>query len=494
VLGGVWVLAVGGGLALLTAFGVLDVDRAGQTAVVGLWSLLVASYVVALGVALWAVLEEARLFGAIPRRRTHTVTYAAGHPESSQDVAAWYAALPGEQRSASSRLSPGTLNAGFLLGILFGSAGLLALGLMSAAAVVAARRARELGPETAEAAELLEAKIGASSGQTRKAWSSYLPQREDISDSGARRLVRSLIETERAPGAAPSYPVDPTEVVARLAPDTLGHGVAAAFRTVSRELPADTARLLSILSQHPRTALLRRIARAPAADIFGSALDRPIGTYGTLDRLASPPYGAFRTAAHANVLSALLATRRRDWDTAALRLGENVAIAEHFLKAPSVFANRYGVGMLQQLALLPLAEVELARGNRDQAQTLVTAGDQVREEVLGRAWPGRLAGLAADPHDLSRFSAALRSDRLSPGYRVESFSGGWAGFCLNRWEILSGLSRLREPAVLRIGESMTDVPHAGELARLTAGMWERESGAVLGDVIGRLRWCWGISR
>jgi hypothetical protein len=288
--------------------------------------------------------------------------------------------------------------------------------------------------------------------------------------------------------------VDPTRAVARLVPDPLGYGIAGAFQAGARELTSDTVRLLTLLSQHPRTGLLRRIARVPDLDIFGASLDRPVGAYGTLDSLASPSYVAFRAAAHANLLGALLAAGRGDWDGASVRLGENVAVAEHFLSAPVVFANRYGVGMLQQLALLPLAEVELARGNRDRAESLATAAGQVREEVLGRAWPGRLAGLAADPHDLSRFAAALRTDQLSPGYRVESFSGGWAGFCLNRWEIVAGPSPLRERAVLSTGDAMTDVPHAGELARLTARMWEKRSGAELGDVLGRLRWCWEISR
>ena len=382
-------------------------------------------------------------------------------------------------------------HAGYLLVVMLGLASLLALIAISAATLVAARRALALGPETAEAAALLEGNADeASWRQERETWSAYLPPPLDISDSGARALVRRLTDADDTAGALPSYPVDPAEVSRSLAGDTLAQGVIAAFRTGSRPVTSDTARMLDLLARHPRTVLFRRIARAPAVDIFGSTLSRPVAAYGSLDSLAQPRYGPFRTAAHANVLAALLATWGEERDAAVQRLGENVAIAEHFLRAPSVFANRYGVGMLQQLALLPLAEVELARGNRDRAQSLVMAGDQIREEVVGHAWPGRLAGLAADPDDLSRYVRALRGDRLSPGYRVESFYGGWAGFCLNRWEILHGLSPLREPAVLSAGDAMTDVPHAGELARLVAGTWNREARARLAGVIGRLRWCW----
>jgi hypothetical protein len=312
----------------------------------------------------------------------------------------------------------------------------------------------------------------------------------NLSDSAARDLIRRLNEEGNASSDLPPYPVDPTAVIRSLTRETPGHGVAAAFKTVQRKLHPDTVHLLQTLSEHPRTTLLRQIARAPRVDILGSALDRPLSAYGTLDRAPQPAYGAFRTAAEANALGALLATSRGDKDTAALRLGENLGLAEHFLRTPSLFANRYGVGMLQQLALLPLAEIERSRESLVQAQWLAEAGDQIRDEVFSHAWPGRLAGLAADAADLSPFSAALRGSRLSPGYRIESFYGGWAGFCLNRWEILGGLSPARERAVLTIADAMTEVPHAGELARLTAAMWSRQAQAKLGNPIGRLLWCW----
>jgi hypothetical protein len=257
-----------------------------------------------------------------------------------------------------------------------------------------------------------------------------------------------------------------------------------------RGLSPDTARLLETLGEHPRTRLVRQIARAQHVDIFGWTLDRLVTSYGSLDSLPQPPYGILRTAAQANALAALLATARGDRETAAQRLGENLALADHFLEAPSVFANRYGVGMLQQLGLFPLAEVERSRGNRDQAERLTQAADQIREQVFSHAWHGRLAGLAADPHDMSRWAAALRSDRLSPGYRVEALGGGWAGFCLNRWEILGGLSPLRGPEVLRTADAMSDVPRAWGLARLTARMWQGESSGRLGDMMGRLLRCW----
>jgi hypothetical protein len=450
---------------------------------------------VALGHALAAAIREARLFGAIPRRRIHTGTFATARTHGhGHDAAAWYAALPEPQQPEAPRRPnvPGLLSAAYPVTVLLVLVAIVALIIVSAATIVAARRALQLGPETAEQAGLLveQADGGGPWDQARAAWSAYSPHREAISDSLARTLVRRLFETGNGSGGLPAYPVDPAEVVSALSQDTLGQGAAAAFRAAMRGLSPDTARLLETLGEHARTRLVRQIARAQHVDILGWMLNRPMTSYGSLDSLPQPPYGILRTAAQANVLAALLATARGDWKTGAQRLGENLALADHLLGAPSVFANRYGVGMLQQLALFPLAEFERSRGNREQAERLTRAADQIREAAFSRAWPGRLAGLAADPRTMSRWAEAVRSDRLSPGYRVEALGGGWAGFCLNRWEILGGLSPLRSPAVLHAADAMSDVPRAGGLARLTAKMWEGESSARLGEMLGRLVWCW----
>lgn len=493
-LGGVWVLIIGGGWALLAAAGLLPVQHGGLISTLGFWALLLAPPAIAWSGAIGAGIAESQLFGVLPRRRTYTGTFLAARPvERSDDAAAWYARLPGEHL----REAPGptvlssALNTAYLLFLVVGSAALLALIMTAAATVVAARTALRLGPETAEAATLLEQReSGSFWGQARDTWSAYLPQRDHIPNSAKRTLVRRLIEARGTSGALPSYPVEPREIISAFAGDTLRQGIAAVFQSGFRELSADTVRLLESLSQHPRTTLVRRIARASGVDIFGSTLDRPIMAYGMLDSLPQLPYGLFRSAAQANVLGALLAKSRGDDDAIAQRLGENAALAEHFLSAPSLFANRYGVGMLQQLAILPLTKFEQARGNLDEAQRLMRAGDRMREEVFGHAWPARLAGLAADPHDMSRFSAALQNERLAPGYRVESFYGGWAGFCLNRWEILRGVSPLRETVVLHTADAMTGLPHSGELARLTAKMWNRQSRTGLDHIIARLLWCW----
>jgi hypothetical protein len=500
-LGAMWVITVGGGWALLAVLGILTAQGTGPSARAGLWTLIMIPLGVALGHALAAAIREARLFGAIPRRRIHTGTFATarthghGHAHGhGHDAAAWYAVLPEPQQPEALRRPnvPGLLSAAYPVTVLLVLVALVALVIVSAAAIVAARRALQLGPETAEQVGLLveEADGGGPWDQARAAWSAYLPPREAISDSVARTLVRRLFEIGDTPGGLPAYPVDPAEVVNALAQDTPGQGAAAAFRAAMRGLSPDTARLLETLGEHPRTRLVQQIARAQHLDILGWMLDRPVTSFESLDSLPQPPYGILRTAAQANVLAALLATARGDWKTGAQRLGENLALADHLLEAPSVFANRYGVGMLQQLALFPLAEVERSRGNRDQAERLTRAAAQIREAAFSHAWPGRLAGLAADPHDMARWAAAVRSDRLSPGYRVEALGGGWAGFCLNRWEILGGLSPLRSPVVLHAADAMSDVPRAGGLARLTAKMWEGESSARLGDMMGRLVRCW----
>jgi hypothetical protein len=494
-LGGLWVITVGGGWAILAVLWILPVRGTGPSAGIALWSLIVIPVGVALGLALAAAIREARLFGAIPRRRVYTGTFAVPRTHrQGHDPAAWYAALlgPPQPDAPRSPAVPGVWRMAFPVTLVIVLLALVALVMTSAAAIVAARRALQLGPETADGAALLveQGDGGGAWNQARTAWSAYLPPPEAISDSGARRLVQRLSEAGDTSYGIPPYPVDPAQILNALIRDSLGQGVAAAFGTVRRSLPPDTTRLMEMLGEHPRTRLVRQMARARRIDILGSMLDRPVTAYGSLDSLPQPPYGVLRTAAQANALAAMLALARGDHGSAVQRLGENLALADHLLEAPSVFANRFGVGLLQQLALFPLAAVERSRNNRDQAERLAGAADQIREAAFGPAWAGRLAGLAADPHDLSRWAIALRSDRLPPGYRVEALAGGWAGFCLNRWEILGGLSPLRSPAVLQAADAMTDLPLAGGLARLTAKEWERRASDGLDHLMDRLARCW----
>jgi hypothetical protein len=160
------------------------------------------------------------------------------------------------------------------------------------------------------------------------------------------------------------------------------------------------------------------------------------------------------------------AVARRDFVEAERRLGENAALAEKFLRVPRRFAGAFGAGMLQELALLPLAQMEDLRGESARAVRLRRAADTVREMLLDPAWSSRLLGLAATPDDLAHFSAALRDPFLPSGLRGEGFESGLLGFCLNAREIVAGPSPLRTESVRLAADSVLDIPDAPGLAIL----------------------------
>jgi hypothetical protein len=128
--------------------------------------------------------------------------------------------------------------------------------------------------------------------------------------------------------------------------------------------------------------------------------------------------------------------------------------------------------MLQDLALLPLAEIEELRGHKEKAGELREAAAQLREQVYSRVWATRMTGLAADPGNLSRLVVALRDERLLPGLRVGGLYGGFAGLCLNPREILGGPSPGRRATILAAADSMLGFASATQLAELTSRDWE----------------------
>ena len=487
---GGWIPATLGTWAVLAVTGVWRLPAAGAVAGSSLCVLALLPAVAALGGALAVTLREARLLAPLPRRRHYTGTFfATAAGAGPREVAEWYATMPDPATPAAPgpRSRTRVLGAAHLVAVLVSLIALAALAAVAAAVVIAGRNVQRLGPETAELVAVL-GRLDAEDPvtQARHVWQSYLPNRASIPDTALLAWVRALQENGQRPEGVPAYPVPP----ARLLGSTGSRSAVSAWfgstQGASRRLPEDSARLLQTLADHSRTVLFRRLARATQIDLFAAGLDRPLARYETLAAVSEPPYGPLREAAQANVLSALLALSRRDFRGASERLGENAAVAEQLLRVPRLFAARFGAGMLQDLALLPLAEVEELQGHVERAGQLREAATRLRDDVYSRIWATRMAGLAADPRSLARFAAALRDERLLPGLRVDSFAGGFAGFCLNPGEILRGASPERRATVLGAADSMPSVAQASQLAELTSRDWE---GLVGGRVLGRLVRC-----
>jgi hypothetical protein len=225
------------------------------------------------------------------------------------------------------------------------------------------------------------------------------------------------------------------------------------------------------LADHPRTGVFRRLARTSHVDLLAATLERPIADYGSLAEMPQLAYPRIGEAGRANAWAAVLAAARDQHDSAATRLGENAAFAEHLFRVPVGFASRYATIMLQELALLPLAAVEELQGNREAAEQLRALATELRRELLAEPWSTRMAGLAANPAGSTRFWEALRDARIPAGFRVDGLDGAWRGYCANPREILRGPSVTRRARLAIAVESLAGVPHAAALVQMTERTW-----------------------
>jgi hypothetical protein len=467
---GTWLILALGSWAILVVGGVWPLRGAG--AVVGsavIWPVVLPA-AVALGVWIVVAVRAARLLAPLPHRRHYgPASRARALGAAPAQPAAWYAAQPDPSAPA----PPGTLQharlivAAHVIAVLIGIVSLAALCLVATAAIVACRNVKRLGPETAELVAMLgRLDVDDPFRQARQVWKPYLPP-ASLSDAALSvAWVRALRDD-------PPYPVPPAQLLG-----SAGSGSPASLWLgklspgTQARVPEDTARLMRTLADHPRTILFRRLARSGGVDLFAASLDRPLEQYEALPAIPDPPYGPLREAAQANALGAILAVSRRDFTAASERLGENSAVAEQFLLVPKLFSARFGAGMLQDLALLPLADVEQIQGHRKQADELRDVAARLREQVYSRFWATRMMGLAADPSGLERLATVLRDERLLPGLRVEGLYGGFAGFCLNPRELLGGPNPARRATILAAAHSMQGVAYASQLAELTSREWE----------------------
>ena len=459
VLAGVWTIAALAVWSIGVASGILPLRGMGAVASLGLCLAIAVPAVIALLVAVRARARESRLLGGLPRRRSHTDTFAVTNAgPSAADAREWYARFSAgvDHPSAGSKSLAPTIWAAHAAAVIATLAAGAALILFAAATVISARTAQRIGPETAALAAEIDAP-GPGPAAARRAWERYLPPSIAVPDSLARRWISALSRAGDGPAAA-AYPSDPNVLLRPPgAPRSGAGGVRGFIRGAAAGLAPDTARMLAALDGHPTTALFRRLARASVADIRAS---RP-----------EPAYSAFREAAQANALGAVLAMSRSDLATAATRFGENAAVARHFLRAPDLFANRFGIGMLQELAILPLADLERMRGDSAAADQLEEAAASLRQEGFAQRWALGLAGLAADARELDRFSAALVDERFLPGNRIEGFDGALNGMCLNPRELIVGRDPARAAAVVAAAERMQSVSNGAGLARGAVQEW-----------------------
>jgi hypothetical protein len=493
--------------AIAAATGVLQLDGSGALMDWLALVVLATPAVGALGLVLAAASNEGRSLAPVTRRRPHRPATIAGDSHVSMAVTSWYAAMDlarGERTPTTSESpQPGALPAltRVVLSVVGLSAlgGLVAIGLVTVANLVAVRNLERLGRETAQlVATMRRLRETDPMGAARRAWVAFLPLAVPLSASDARTELARLGSPSRASDTLSSYPIPPTRLLGVAAASGPRPAVADAIKAAGKRLPPDSATLFAAAAGHPRTEVVRRLSAA-GADLFLASLDRPLGDYASLENVPEPPYPQLLAAAQANALGAVTAIARRDYVEAERRLGENAALAERFLAVPRRFAGTFGAGLLQELSLLPLAEVEDLRGDPRPGVQLRRAADTVREMLLDPAWSSRLIGLAATPDDMRTYAEAVRDARLPAGSRAEGLEGGMLGFCLNPREVVRGPQPGRREAVRLAADSIRDMPVARDLAGLVLRGWQGDGTRVVNDgafrsVLTRIRFCSKIGR
>lgn len=515
-----WRLAAGGwtgvtlgAWALAAATGALQLDGSGPLMS---WLVLVLMVVPALGagaLAWSATADERRSLAPMPRRRPHPPASISTEPDASGAVAMWYAAMDlasgaggggeGRTATASEPPQPGKLPLltrlalAVVATVAFG--GLVGIVLVVVANLVAAQNLERVGRETAQlVATMRRLRETDPLTAARQAWVGFLPAMSPLSAADSRREIVRLVDGRDALDTLPPYPTPAARLLGASANGAGRPAVVDAIKAAASGLAADSASMFAAAASHPRTEVVRRLS-ASGISLFAASLDRPLAEYRSVSELPEPPYAELRAGAQANALGAVAAIARRDYAEAERRLGENAALAERFLSVPRRFAGTFGAGLLQEMALLPLAEVEDLRGDPRPGVQLRRAADTVRVLFLDPAWSSRLIGLAATPDDMGTYMAAVRDQRLPAGLRAEGFDGGILGFCLNPREVVRGPQQSRRESVRAAADSISDMPESRELAALVLRGWQKdelagEHAEAFGSVLTRIRFCAKIRR
>jgi serine/threonine protein kinase len=469
----IWLLLAVGGWGTLLLAGFLTAEGIAQIVTPFVWLTALGPPVLGVLAVGVARIVERRLTGPLGRSRPVR--------ESDTDAAAWYETVPGGGRVA----PPGRRSirrwalAGQIVGVLLAVVLIVTVGEAVAASVSAVISMQRLGPKTAQlVADQDRFETSDPLRAARVAWVSLLPVTDTTSDSTARGWVAALAGTRGASSTPPPYAPKPSDVI--------GHGKSVADLFNDAAAGALTRGMLDTLAQlaaHPRTVLLRRVARATPTSTLMAGVASAAAT------AAVAPTTALHEAALANTAAAIVAVSRRDFAAATARIGENAAFAEEMLRAPDVKTNAYAFRVLSNLVIEPLTVLARLGDRRLDAGALRDAAQLIDQAVPDLAGA---AGLAVNPRDIIQFSAAVQNPHVPPGYRVVWLYDGWAGLCANPWELLTGPSALRRQAMLAAADLMTDVPHARELAALDGLQWELSAGLGLTglrrDIVERGPW------
>ena len=470
----IWILLAVGLWGAMLLVGFFSAAGIAQIVTVRLWLAALGPPVLSLLAVGIARVAERRLTAGLGRARRIR--------EGDTDAAAWYETVPGGGRvaPAARRSLRRWALAGQIVGAALALVLVVTIGEAVAASVTAVISMQRLGPKTAQlVADQDRLETSDPLRAARVVWVALLPATDTASDSTARGWVAALSGTGDPASDPPPYAPKPSDII--------GHGksVTDLFNEAATgALGRGALDTLTRLAAHPRTVLFRRIARAtPTATLMAAASASASGPG------AAAPITALHEAALANTAGAIVAVTRRDFRTAAARIGENAAFAEEMLKAPDVRTNQQAFRVLSNLVVEPLTVLARLGDRSLDPEALRDAAQQIDQAVPDLSGA---AGLSVNPRDIIQFTAAVQNPHVPPGYRVVWLYDGWAGLCANPWELLTGPSPLRNQAMLAAADVMTDVARARDLAALDGLQWELSAGLGLSgirrDIVERGPW------
>jgi len=488
---GLWTAAGLGLWAVALAAAAPSDSRAAPVVTLTAWLLLAVPPLGALAVSVLARARERILSGPLARSR--------GGVDADTDATRWYRGFPGgaEPAAAPRHAAPRLARAAEIAALALGVAAVIAVAESAVAGVAAVIFTQRLGPKTvAFIADQARLSSDDPMRVAQLAVRPFLPPDEPDPPAGAPEgWMRGLRGRPGATGGLPAYPVEPSVLIPH--PDVILRDVVEG----RRKIPADTLEMLEALGANTRTMFFRRLARFGALDSLFTPRRYRTGRAAAGSTDLEPVRTPLGDAALANVAGAIAAAARHRLDSAAVRLGENAALAEALLRVPQPRVNQIAAHLLASTALAPLSAIAAARGDAAGAAQLADAAQRMASAI---PYASGVAGLAVDPKDLIQFTGAVLSARVPAGYRVEWLAEGWAGLCANPWELLAGPSAARAHAIVATADLAVDVPHARDLALSAGGQWsaQRSEGAnrVLAWVrdrspwglVSRIRECGGV--
>jgi hypothetical protein len=475
---GLWTAAALGVWALVLTVAAPSETRAAPLVTLTAWLLIALP---PLGALAMSVVERAR-------ERLHSGPLLRGRraAHAETDASRWYRGLPGggEPATAPPRHARPLARAAQTAIVVLGAAAVVAIAEAAVAGVASVIFTGRLGPKTvAFVADQARLSNDDPIRLAQSAVRAYLPAPEAEPSAGVTMgWMRGLLRRADAAGL-PAYAAEPALLVPQ--PDVMLRDVVEG----RRKIPADTLAMLEALGANTRTVFFRRLARFGALDSIFTPRRYRTGRSSAGSTELEPVRTPLGDAALANVAGAIAAAAHHRLDSAAVRLGENAALAEALLRVPQPRVNQIAAHLLASTALAPLAAIAAARGDAAGAARLADAAQRMAGAI---PYASGVAGLAVDPKDLIQFTGAVLSPRVPAGYRVEWMAEGWAGLCANPWELLAGPSAARANAIVATADLAADVPHARDLALSAGGQWSARrvegANAVAAWIMDRSPW------